>query len=98
MWNPYYLSLLNVHTPGFALGGDLAIRCYVVYSKELVEEFGEIQAWEKEDKVQPGIPNAAGWLLPFSQYSPPLSEVAIFIPDTVGRACGGTLLKHASDV
>ena len=32
--NPYYLSLLNVHTPGFALSGDLAIRCYVVYSRQ----------------------------------------------------------------
>ena len=87
--NPYYLSLLNVHTPGFALGGDLAIRCYVVYSKELVEEFGEIQAWEKEDKVQPGIPNAAGWLLPSHNIHRRYPEVAIFIPDTVGRACGG---------
>jgi len=36
--NPYYLSLLNVQTPGFAVGGDLAIRCYIVYSKQLVEE------------------------------------------------------------
>ncbi len=87
--NPYYLSLLNVHTPGFALGGDLAIRCYVVYSKELVEEFGKIQAWEKEDKVQPGIPNAAGWLLPSHNIHRRYPQVAIFIPDTVGRACGG---------
>jgi lysine 2,3-aminomutase len=61
----------------------------VVYSKELVEEFGEIQAWEKEDKVQPGIPNAAGWLLPSHNIHRRYPEVAIFIPDTVGRACGG---------
>jgi len=87
--NPYYLSLLNVQTPEFAVGADLAIRCYVVYSKQLVEEFGEIEAWEKEDKVQPGKPNAAGWILPSHNIHRRYPEVAIFIPDTVGRACGG---------
>ncbi len=88
--NPYYLSLLNVQTPGFAVGGDLAIRCYIVYSRQLVEEFGQINAWEKEDKVEPGKPNAAGWLLPSSHnIHRRYPEVAIFIPDTVGRACGG---------
>ncbi|MFO8191669.1 MAG: KamA family protein, partial [Bacillota bacterium] len=88
--NPYYLSLLNVQTPGFAVGGDLAIRCYIVYSKQLVEEFGLIEAWEKEDKVQPGKPNVAGWLLPSSHnIHRRYPEVAIFVPDTVGRACGG---------
>ena len=87
--NPYYLSLLNVRTPGFAVGGDLAIRCYVLYSRQLVEEFGKIQAWEKEDKVQPGKPNAAGWLLPSHNIHRRYPEVAIFIPDTMGRACGG---------
>jgi lysine 2,3-aminomutase len=87
--NPYYLSLLNVQTPGFAVGGDLAIRCYIVYSKQLVEEFGQIQAWEKEDLVQPGKPNAAGWIVPSHNIHRRYPEVAIFIPDTVGRACGG---------
>jgi lysine 2,3-aminomutase len=87
--NPYYLSLLNVQTPGFAVGGDLAIRCYIVYSKQLVEEFGQIQAWEKEDIVQPGKPNAAGWIVPSHNIHRRYPEVAIFIPDTVGRACGG---------
>jgi lysine 2,3-aminomutase len=87
--NPYYLSLLNVQTPGFAVGGDLAIRCYIIYSKQLVEEFGQIQAWEKEDKVQPGKPNAAGWIVPSHNIHRRYPEVAIFIPDTVGRACGG---------
>ena len=87
--NPYYLSLLNVQTPEFVVGADLAIRCYVVYSKQLVEEFGEIEAWEKEDKVQPGKPNAAGWILPSHNIHRRYPEVAIFIPDTVGRACGG---------
>ncbi|MDD4426107.1 MAG: hypothetical protein PHS40_09295, partial [Mariniphaga sp.] len=87
--NPYYLSLLNVQTPGFAVGGDLAIRCYIIYSRQLVDEFGQIQAWEKEDKVQPGKPNAAGWILPSHNIHRRYPEVAIFIPDTVGRACGG---------
>ncbi|NIP82774.1 MAG: hypothetical protein GWM90_27565, partial [Gemmatimonadetes bacterium] len=46
------------------IGADLAIRHYVVYTTQLVEEFGHIVAWEKEDLVEPGKPNAAGWLLP----------------------------------
>ena len=36
--NPYYISLLHVRVPYFAVGADLAIRHYVVYSKQLVEE------------------------------------------------------------
>ena len=87
--NPYYLSLLNVQTPEFAVGADLAIRCYVVYSRQLVEEFGRIIAWEKEDKTEPGKPNAAGWILPSHNIHRRYPEVAIFIPDTVGRTCGG---------
>jgi len=88
--NPYYLALLHVRVPYFAIGADLAIRHYVVYSRQLVDEFGHIVAWEKEDKVEPGRPNAAGWLLP-SQRSVHrrYPDVAILIPDTVGRACGG---------
>ncbi|MEA3479893.1 MAG: hypothetical protein U9R60_17060, partial [Bacteroidota bacterium] len=50
--NPYYLSLLNVDEPGSLKGSDQAIRDYVIYSRELVEEFGEIAAWEKEDIVE----------------------------------------------
>lgn len=88
--NPYYLSLLNVHEPDFAVGADLAIRDYIIYSRELVEEFGEIVAWEKEDIVEPGKPNAAGWILPSSHsVHRRYPEVAILIPETVGRACGG---------
>ncbi|NQU51728.1 MAG: KamA family protein [Bacteroidetes bacterium] len=87
--NPYYLSLLNVHTPDIAVGADLAIRCYIIYSQQLVEEFGSIVAWEKEDKVEPGKPNTAGWILPSHNIHRRYPEVAIFIPDTVGRACGG---------
>ncbi len=88
--NPYYLSLLNVHAPEFAKGKDLAIRYYVFYSKQLIEEYGNIVAWEKEDEVEPGIPNAAGWILPTkTNVHRRYPEVAILIPDTVGRACGG---------
>jgi len=87
--NPYYLSLLNVRVPEFAVGADLAIRIYVIYSRQLVEEFGKISAWEKEDIVEPGKPNAAGWLLPGHNIHRRYPDVAILIPDTVGRACGG---------
>ncbi len=88
--NPYYLSLLNVHAPEFIKGKDLAIRYYVFYSKELIEEYGNIVAWEKEDEVEPGVPNAAGWILPTkTNVHRRYPEVAILIPDTVGRACGG---------
>ncbi len=87
--NPYYISLLNAYIPDFVVGADLAIRDYVIYSKQLVEEFGKIVAWEKEDKVKPGIPNAAGWILPSHNIHRRYPEVAIFIPDTVGRTCGG---------
>ena len=88
--NPYYLSLLHVRVPYFAIGADLAIRYYVLYSQQLVDEFGHIVAWEKEDKVEPGKPNAAGWLLPtHNNVHRRYPEVAILIPDTMGRACGG---------
>jgi lysine 2,3-aminomutase len=88
--NPYYLSLLHVRVPYFAVGADLAIRHYVIYSKQLLDEYGLIKAWEKEDKVEPGKPNAAGWLLPNDHnIHRRYPEVAILIPDTIGRACGG---------
>ncbi|MES9958619.1 MAG: hypothetical protein ABW086_16360, partial [Sedimenticola sp.] len=88
--NPYYLSLVHVRVPYFAIGADMAIRHYILYSEQLVEEFGNIIAWEKEDLVEPGKPNAAGWLLPSaSNVHRRYPDVAILIPDTVGRACGG---------
>lgn len=88
--NPYYLSLLHVRVPYFAIGADLAIRHYIVYSRQLVDEFGNIVAWEKEDEVVPGKPNAAGWLLPsYNNIHRRYPEVAILIPDSMGRACGG---------
>jgi len=88
--NPYYLSLLHVRVPYFATGADLAIRDYIIYQKPLVNEFGKISAWEKEDIVKPDEPNAAGWLLPsFYNVHRRYPEVAILIPDTAGRTCGG---------
>ncbi|MCD6347111.1 MAG: KamA family protein, partial [Bacteroidales bacterium] len=88
--NPYYLSLLNVDPPEFAKGTDQAIRDYVFYSDALINEYGHIVAWEKEDEVEAGKPNAAGWLLPGTHnIHRRYPEVAILIPDTVGRACGG---------
>ncbi|MGW8314331.1 MAG: hypothetical protein ACWGNV_01935, partial [Bacteroidales bacterium] len=88
--NPYYLSLLHVRVPYFAVGADLAIRYYIIYSQQLVDEFGKIVAWEMEDKVEEGKPNVAGWLLPGGHnIHRRYPEVAILIPDTMGRACGG---------
>lgn len=88
--NPYYLSLLHVRVPYFAIGADLAIRYYVIYSQQLIDEYGHIVAWEKEDLVEPGKPNAAGWILPsHNNIHRRYPEVAILIPDTMGRACAG---------
>lgn len=88
--NPYYLSLLNIREPGYAPGADLVIRDYIIYSKELINEFGYLVAWEREDIVQPDKPNVAGWILPSAHnVHRRYPEVAILIPDTVGRACGG---------
>ncbi len=84
---PYYLSLLNTTKEGY---NDETIRSYILYSPELVDTYGNIRAWEKEDVVEPGKPNAAGWLLPnANNIHRRYPEVAILIPDTIGRACGG---------
>ncbi|MCD4720148.1 MAG: hypothetical protein K8S13_09855 [Desulfobacula sp.] len=87
--NPYYLSLLDTRASSGSLGADLAIRQYVIYSKELINEFGNIIAWEKEDIVEPGKPNAAGWIIPDDCIHRRYPKVAILIPKTMGRACGG---------
>ncbi|SEG02662.1 KamA family radical SAM protein [Parabacteroides chinchillae] len=84
---PYYLSLLNTRKEGF---DDKTIRSYILYSNELVDTYGEIKAWEKEDVVIAEKPNAAGWLLPEGHnIHRRYPEVAILIPDSMGRACGG---------
>lgn len=44
----------------------------------------------KEDAVEDGKPNAAGWLLPDGHnIHRRYPDVAILIPDSMGRACGG---------
>ncbi len=84
---PYYLSLLTIEKKGY---DDETVRSYILYSKELVETYGNIRAWEREDLVEPGKPNAAGWLLPNGHnIHRRYPEVAILIPDSMGRACGG---------
>ena len=84
---PYYLSLLDVTGDGY---DDAAIRSYILYSPQLVETYGRIRAWEREDVVEAGKPNAAGWMLPDGHnIHRRYPEVAILIPDTMGRACGG---------
>ncbi|MDX5317916.1 MAG: KamA family protein, partial [Actinomycetes bacterium] len=88
---PYFLSLVDVRPAAEQEHprSDDPIRSYLFYSEDLVEEFGSIVAWEKEDIVEPGQPNAAGWVLPSHNIHRRYPEVAIFIPDTMGRACGG---------
>ena len=84
---PYYLSLLDVTGDGY---DDAAIRSYILYSPQLVETYGRIRAWEREDVVEADKPNAGGWLLPDGHnIHRRYPEVAILIPDTMGRACGG---------
>ena len=84
---PYYLSLLSIKENGF---NDYTVRSYILYTPELVETFGEIKAWEKEDEVKSNEPNAAGWILPEGHnIHRRYPEVAILIPDTLGRMCGG---------
>ena len=88
--NPYYLSLLDTRKSGNYVGADQAIRDYMIYSKQLVDEFGHITAWEKEDQVEYGKPNIAGWYLPEgNNIHRRYPDVAILIPDSMGRACGG---------
>lgn len=84
---PYYLSLMDASGKAY---DDYALRSYVFYSQDLVSAFGTIKAWEKEDRVEANKPNAAGWILPEGHnIHRRYPEVAILIPDTIGRACGG---------
>ena len=84
---PYYLSLLNIGLNGY---DDTAIRSYIFYSKDLVDTFGHIKAWEREDIIKGNEPNIAGWLLPEGHnIHRRYPDVAILIPDSMGRSCGG---------
>ena len=88
--NPYYLSLLNIEDIRSGHDSDKTLRDYIFPSRDLLHEFGHIHAWEKEDEVKPNKPNAAGWLLPEGyDLHRRYPEVAIFIPRSTGRSCGG---------
>jgi len=88
--NPYYASLLLVNPPKKYEHIDQPIRSYIFSSKNLIDEFGNIVAWEKEDIIEPNKPNSAGWLLPKGDVvHRRYPEVAILIPKTRGRTCGG---------
>ncbi len=88
--NPHYASLLLVNPPEKYKYSDMAIRSYLFASQELIDEFGHIVAWEKEDIIKPNEPNSAGWILPEGNViHRRYPEVAIFIPKTRGRSCGG---------
>ncbi len=88
--NPHYLSLLSEHHNPRLPVADRTIRDYIFPSQKLIDSFGNIVAWEKEDIIRPGEPNAAGWLLPsHHNIHRRYPDVAIFIPDTTGRACAG---------
>lgn len=88
---PYFLSLIDVRKQAEreVAFNDEALLSYLYYSEDLVKEFGSIVAWEKEDIVEVGKPNEAGWILPSHHIHRRYPNVAIFIPDTMGRACGG---------
>ena len=88
---PYFLSLIDIRPQADreVQYNDESLLSYLFYSQDLVEEFGSINAWEKEDIAEVGKPNAAGWVLPTHHIHRRYPEVAIFIPDTMGRACGG---------
>jgi lysine 2,3-aminomutase len=88
--NPHYLSLLSENSDFHTPVADRVLRDYVFPSQKLIDSFGQIVAWEKEDIMRPGEPNAAGWLLPaYHNIHRRYPDVAIFIPDTTGRACAG---------
>ncbi len=88
--NPYYLSLLNIEDISNGRKTDITLRDYIFANNDLNFEFGHIVAWEKEDQVQPNKPNVAGWVMPDGKgLHRRYPEVAIFIPETMGRSCGG---------
>jgi len=92
--NPFYLSLFNLEAKSRENGSDQTIRDYIFANKELLAEFGQIRAWEMEDSIIAGKPNAAGWLLPdIKGLHRRYPQVAIFIPQTTGRSCGGLCIS-----
>ncbi len=88
--NPYYLSLLDIEGISNGSKTDVTLREYIFANEDLNFEFGHIVAWEKEDLVKPNEPNVAGWVMPDGKgLHRRYPEVAIFIPETMGRSCGG---------
>ncbi|MEZ5012103.1 MAG: hypothetical protein R2744_11210 [Bacteroidales bacterium] len=61
--NPYYLSLININPPGFARNCDIVIRDYILYSRELIDEFGNCCMGEKRTGAD-AASQMVGWLLP----------------------------------
>ena len=51
--------------------------------------FRSCQAEKKEDVVEPGKPNVAGWIIPADCVHRRYPNVAILMPKSMGRACGG---------
>lgn len=86
---PYYLSLLNVTGYGY---NDEAIRSYILYSPRLVETYGNIRAWEKEDIVEAGKPNAGADAPPHPLHHRPAHCQAQRGPARDGGGAGGVPL------
>ena len=86
---PYYLSLLNV--TGYGYNDEAVFGVILLYSPRLVETYGNIRAWGEGRycggrKAECCRMALAGRYIIFTDGYP---EVAILIPDTMGRACGG---------
>lgn len=67
---PYYLHLLNPGSTGY---NDESLRSYILYSPQLVETYGQIRAWEREDIVKPENPMRPAGSCRRTQYPPSLS-------------------------
>ena len=80
-------ALVKSSSTGYS---DESLRSYILYSPQLVETYGQIRAWEREDIVEAGNPmRPAGSTRRAPIFTVSYPEVAILIPDTMGRACGG---------
>ncbi len=88
--NPYYLSLLNIEAINTPQQLDKCISDYIFFSDDLISSFGKIKSWEKEDELEEGKANAAGWILPKGDsVHRRYPQVAIFMPKGSGRSCAG---------